>query len=661
MTTLYLDTETWSEIPIKHGAYAYAEAAEVLLIALAVDDDPVQVWDLTQTPEGWKSQLAALQGMIARADTVVIHNSPFDRTVLRHCGVHIPVEKIEDTMVTALLHAFPGSLDKLCGALRLPVDKAKDKDGKRLIQLFTKPRPKNQKLRRATKETHPDDWQKFIEYAARDVDAMRSVRRVLPAWNTSDAEIALWRLDQRVNDRGVAVDLELADAAGRAFARASRSLAARAARLTGGAVASLTQRDKFLSYLRSRGVDPADLTKATVANMVEQDLPSDILELLEIRQQAASTTPAKYGALRDAASSDGRLRGCIQFSGAARTRRDAGRIFQPQNLIRTPDWFDEHVQEITIAALKADCEDIIYENVSERCAFVVRGSLVAGEGKKFLIADLSNIEGRVLAWLAGEEWKIEAFKAYDRGEGPDLYKVTAGRILAKPPVDVTKDERQTQGKVPELAGGYGGGLGAYRTMGGKVFDAKSDDEIMEIVYAWRKAHPATKRFWYDVEGAVRCAIKAADEGKLGESFDVRGLLRIDTANGPDGVRYVRIRLPSGAYLVYRDMVIEDNGQLTYEGLNQYTRKWERLETYYGKLVENIDQSISRDVFMSGLRRAELDDLCVVLRVHDELVCEVPDDPAYTVERLVACMATVPGWAAGLPLKAEGFECKRYRK
>jgi len=657
VTTLYLDIETFNDVPIKHGAYAYAEAAEVLLVPYAWDDRPVVVWD-TQEAHNWRE---ALQKMIDHADVVVIHNSAFDRTVLRHRGVHIPVEKIEDTMVTALLHAFPGSLDKLCGALRLPIDKAKDKDGKRLIQLFTKPRPKNQKLRRATKETHPDDWQKFIEYAARDVDAMRSVRRVLPAWNTSDAEIALWRLDQRVNDRGVAVDLELADAAGRAFARASRSLAARAARLTGGAVASLTQRDKFLAYLRSRGVDPADLTKATVTNMVEQDLPADILELLEIRQQAASTTPAKYGALRDAASSDGRLRGCIQFSGAARTRRDAGRIFQPQNLIRTPDWFDEHVQEITIAALKADCEDIIYENVSERCAFVVRGSLVAGEGKKFLIADLSNIEGRGLAWLAGEEWKIEAFKAYDRGEGPDLYKVTAGRILAKPPVDVTKDERQTQGKVPELAGGYGGGLGAYRTMGGKVFDAKSDDEIMEIVYAWRKAHPATKRFWYDVEGAVRCAIKAADEGKLGESFDVRGLLRIDTANGPDGVRYVRIRLPSGAYLVYRDMVIEDNGQLTYEGLNQYTRKWERLETYYGKLVENIVQSVSRDVFMSGLRRAELDDLCVVLRVHDELVCEVPDDPAYTVERLVACMATVPGWAAGLPLKAEGFECKRYRK
>ena len=702
MNVLYLDTETWSETPIKHGAYKYAEAAEVLLVPYAWNDEPVTVWDLTDgTRPHWREEL---REMIAYAGVVVIQNSAFDRTVLREQGVDIPVEKIEDTMVTALLHAFPGSLDKLGGALRLPVDKAKDKDGKRLIHLFTKPQPKSRKLRRATRETHPDDWQRFIEYAARDVDAMRSVRRLLPTWNTSAAEIDLWRLDQRINDRGISVDLELADAARRAFERTSRSLAARAAALTGGAVASLTQRDKFLAYLRQHGVDPDNLTKATVASMLEGDLPAEIVELLEIRQQAASTTPSKYTALQDATSSDGRLRGCIQFSGAARTRRDAGRIFQPQNLIRTPDWFDEVVQENTIATLKADCEDILYDNVSERCAFVVRGSLVAAPGKKFVIADLSNIEGRGLAWMAGEDWKIEAFKAYDRGAGPDLYKVTAGRILGKPPVDVSKDERQTQGKVPELAGGYGGGLGAYRTMGGKVFDAMSDDQIMEIVHAWRKAHPATKRFWYDVEGAVRCAIKAADEGKLGESFDVRGLLRIDTALGPDDVRYVRIRLPSGAYLVYRDMridgaerecptcggkgnvlaggFVEDggvsrhercddcrgtgtigqgNGQLTYEGLNQYTRKWERLETYYGKLVENIVQSVSRDVFMSGLRRAELDGLCVVLRVHDELVCEVPDDPAYTVERLVSAMATNPSWSIGLPLKAEGFECKRYRK
>jgi len=652
MDILYLDSETFNDVPIKHGAHRYAETAEVLLVPYAWNDEPTIVWDVQDRPH-WREEL---QEMIDYADRVVIHNSTFDRHVLRHNGVTIPVEKIEDTMVSALAHSLPAKLEQLCEALRLPSDKAKDKDGKRLIQLFTKPRPKNTKIRRATRETHPDDWQRFIAYAARDVDSMRDVRRLLPTWNATAGERELWRLDQDINDRGVAVDLELADAAQRAFDRTLRSLADATARLTGGAISSLTQRDKFLSYLRGRGVDLPDLTKGTVAKLLEQDLPEDVLRLLEIRQQASATSPAKYAALRDAASSDGRLRGTIQFCGAGRTGRDAGRIFQPQNLPRSPDWFDGDVQEMTIAAFKADCEHLLFENVSERCAFAVRGSLVAAQGKKFVIADLSNIEGRVLAWMADEQWKIEAFKAYDRGEGPDLYKVTAGRILGKDPYEITKEERQLQGKVPELAGGYGGGVGAYRVMGGKVFDAMGDEEINEIVHAWRRAHPATKRFWYDVEGMVRCAIR-----EPGEQFSVRGIVHADYVDGPDGVGYVRIRLPSGRYLCYRNMRIDDDGQLRYEGINQYTRKWEELETYYGKLVENIVQAVARDVFMAGMRRAELNGYAVVLRVHDELVCEVPDDPAYTSDRLAEMMATNPGWSTGLPLAAAGFEALRYRK
>ena len=427
--------------------------------------------------------------------------------------------------------------------------------------------------------------------------------------------------------------------------------------LTDGAVPSATQRDKLLLYLRDkRGVVTDDLTKASVDKLLKSDLDPVARELLEIRQQASATSPAKYTALLDAASSDGRLRGTIQFCGASRTGRDAGRIFQPQNLPRSPDWFDGDVQELTIEAFKHDCEDILWDNISERCAFAVRGCLIAAPGKKLVIADLSNIEGRVLAWLADEQWKIEAFKAYDRGEGPDLYKVTAGRILGKDPREVTKEERQTQGKVPELAGGYGGGLGAYRTMGGDVFNAMDDERIMEIVYAWRKAHPATKKLWYDVEGAMRSALK-----KPGESFDVRGLLRCDYTAGPDGVSYGRIRLPSGRYLCYRDMRTDEAGKLLYDGVNQYTRKWEPLETYYGKLVENIVQAVARDVFMQGMRRAEAHDYPVVLRVHDELVCEVPDDPAFTHEALAGMMAANPSWAIGLPLAAAGFEALRYRK
>jgi DNA polymerase len=653
MSTLWLDLETYSTTPIKQGAHRYAEAAEVLLVAVALDDEPVAVWDTQDRPD-WRFDL---QRLINDADTIVIHNSAFDRTVLRHNGVHVPVEKIEDTMVTALAHSLPASLGSLCDVLGVPQDKAKDKAGRRFIQLFTKPCPKNWKTRRATRETHPDEWTAFIEYARLDVDAMRNIHGRMPAWNNSHGERHLWGLDQRINDRGVAIDLQFAGAAIRAFQRATRSLAARASHLTGGDVSSTTQRQRFLDYMRdARGFETEDLTKGTVETLLKGTLDPHVRELLEIRQQASATSPAKFGVLIGSTSTDGRLRGTVQFCGAGRTGRDAGRIFQPQNLPRSPDWFDGDVQEATIAAFKYDCEDIIYDNVSERCAFAVRGALVAEPGNKLVIADLSNIEGRVLAWLADERWKIEAFKLYDRGEGPDLYKVTAGVILGKDPQEVTKAERQTQGKVPELAGGYGGGLGAYRKMGGDVFNAMDDDEIMTIVRGWRKAHPATKKLWYDVEGAVRSAVLTP-----GDSFDVRGLLRVDTASGPDTVGYVRIRLPSGRYLCYRNLHKDDAGKLLYEGVDQYTRQWKLLETYYGKLVENVVQAIARDVFMTGLRKAEEAGYPVVLRVHDELVCEVPDDPSFTDAALSAMMSTNPSWAIGLPLAAAGFEARRYRK
>ena len=575
MNTLFLDTETFSPTPIKNGAHAYAEAAEVILVAWAWNDEPVEVWDTQDIPD-WRE---ALQGLIYLADRVVIHNSHFDRTVLRHCGVNIPVEKVTDTMVQALQHSLPASLGQLCDALDVPVDKAKDKDGKKLIQLFTKPRPSNHKLRRATRETHPDEWDRFIEYARLDVDAMRYISRRLPSWNADGLERDLWLLDQRINDRGVAVDREFARAALRAFERASRSLAHATVVLTDGAFAKATQRDRVIGFMADRGIGTVDLTKATVEKLLRDDsLPPDVRDMLEIRQQAAATSPSKYKTLLAAASSDGRLRGTVQFCGASRTGRDAGRLFQPQNLPRTPDWFDDEVQDFTIRAMKADCEDLIWANVSERCSMSVRGCLVAASGNKLCIADLSNIEGRVLAWLAGEEWKIEAFKAYDRGDGPDLYKVTAGRILGKDAKDVTKDERQNPGKTYELSCGFGGSVGAVRKMGGRAIEAMSDDTILAGVQAWRKVHPATRSFWYDVEGAARNAIRDP-EG----TFGVRGLVHFDSIVGPDEARYIRCRLPSGRYLSYRSMHITEDGVLLYEGINQYTRKWEWLETYYGKL------------------------------------------------------------------------------
>lgn len=319
MSDLWLDIETFSTVPIKHGAHRYAEAAEVILVAWAWNDEPTNVWDLQDCPH-WRAEL---QEMVNYADRVLIHNSAFDRTVLRHCGVTIPVDKVVDTMVLAMQHSLPGSLGQLCDILGVPQDKAKDKDGRRHIQLFTKPCPKNWKIRRATRETHPDDWNAFIEYARLDVDAMRDVYRRLPRWNAVRAERDLWIIDQGINDRGVAIDGELARAAGRAFDRTSRALAARMNLMTDGAVPSATQRDKMLLYLREkRGVQVADLTKASVETLLKDEIDPVARELLEIRQQASATSPAKYAALLDAASSDGRLRGTIQFCGASRTGRD---------------------------------------------------------------------------------------------------------------------------------------------------------------------------------------------------------------------------------------------------------------------------------------------------------------------------------------------------
>jgi DNA polymerase len=319
MNTLFLDTETFSPTPITHGTHAYAEQAEVMLVPWAWNDETVNVWD-TQDILGWRDEL---QAMIDYAEEVVLHNSHFDRTVLRHNGVNIPVDKITDTMVLALMHSLPASLGMLCDVLDVPQDKAKDKAGKKLIQLLTKPRPKNVKIRRATRETHPDEWQAFIEYARLDVDAMRSVYRRLPGWNNSDRERHLWLADQAINDRGVAVDRDLARSATRAFERTSRTLAARTARLTGGVVASLTQRQRLMDYLAvHHNFAPEDMTKGTVTALLKGDLDPAVRELLEIRQQASATSPAKYDVIVNAASSDGRLRGTIQFCGASRTGRD---------------------------------------------------------------------------------------------------------------------------------------------------------------------------------------------------------------------------------------------------------------------------------------------------------------------------------------------------
>lgn len=359
--TLFLDLETYSDVPITNGTYAYAERAEVLLVAWAWGDEDVVVWDATAG--AWEQVYASmLQAMLDRAEQIVVHaKSDFDPVVLRKRGLDVPQEKVLNTSILALQHSLPAGLDELCRVLDVPFDLAKDKAGKKLIQLFTKPQPKNRKVRRATRDTHPAEWEAFKTYAASDITAMREVLRRMPRWNDTPFERHIQMLDQRSNERGVRIDLELAEAALRAFDRTKKHLSAEGAEATGGAVRALTQRDRLLEFInQGLGFELPNLQKGTVRDLLDSDIDPVVREILELRQQAAAASPAKYKAALRTVSPDGRLRGMTQYCGASRTSRDAGRLVQLQNLPRPT--LKPHEIETGIRAMKMDCEALIYDH-----------------------------------------------------------------------------------------------------------------------------------------------------------------------------------------------------------------------------------------------------------------------------------------------------------
>ena len=528
---------------------------------------------------------------------------------------------------------------------------------------------------------------------------MRVIDKKLPAWNFQGTELALWHLDQQINDRGVKVDIDLAHAAIRAVERAQKVLAHRTNELTEGAVQAATQRDAMLRHLvAAYGLELPDMQQSTLERRIAgPDLPAELRELLAIRLQASTTSTSKYKTLAKAVSGDGRLRGTLQFNGASRTGRWAGRLFQPQNLPR-PVLKQDKI-DLGIEALKADCEDLLFGNVMELTSSAIRGCIVAPKGKKLVVADLANIEGRVLAWLAGEEWKLQAFRDYDtiighddKGEpirkGHDLYKLAYAKSFGIKPEDVSKDNRQV-GKVQELALGYEGGVGAFLTfaaaynidleaMGEQAIDAIPANIMTEAAKAlewtkqqkrptfglsdrawlvcdsfkrsWRYAHPAVSSMWKDLEEAARVAVLRA-----GTTYECRGLkLRRDGA-------WLRIRLPSGRFLCYPNTQVDEAGKLSYMGVNRYSRKWSRLKTYGGKLAENVTQAASRDVLAANMPGIEAAGYQIVLSVHDENITEAGDRDEFNADHLAGLMATNPTWAKGLPLAAAGFEAYRYRK
>ena len=351
---LFLDTETFCETPINNGTHRYAEGAEIIMWQWAVGAGEVVIRD---GDEDISDLIALLED---ESYEIVIHNSAFDRTVIRHAtGIDIPVERVFDTMVCGMAHSLPGALATLCTILGVPQDKAKDKEGKTWINLFCKPQPKGRKIRRATKATHPVEWQKFRDYGGLDIEAMREVYKKLPRWNYRGAERELWHLDQKINERGVLMDLDLAHGAIRASDRAQKELARQAVEMTDGQVTAATQRDKMLEHiLEAYGIQLADLKGSTVERALEdEDLPSELKELLRVRLDASKTSVSKYKRVLNGVSADGRLRGLLAFCGALRTGRWAGRLLQPQNLSRGT-LNDEQI-ELWIEAIKADAEDLI--------------------------------------------------------------------------------------------------------------------------------------------------------------------------------------------------------------------------------------------------------------------------------------------------------------
>lgn len=656
---LYLDTETFSATPIKPGVYKYAEDpfAEIMLESWAIDDGPVSVIDRTAgEPSIWTTFDPE------DFDAIVMHSSQFDRTMFRIVdGVEIPVHLIHDTEAQARAHGLPGGLDKLCGIFRVPEELAKQQGGRNLIQLFCKPRPKNMKQRRATRLTHPAEWEEFKSYAGGDIHAMRYIKGKMPTWNYPNREHPLWCLDQRINDRGFFVDQDLCTAAIATIDQVRAETNAETLETTEGRVPKATQRDKLMEeLLLEHGVKLPDLKQTTLEKRLEDpDLPDVAKVLIQQRLLVSGTAITKYQTSLDAVCDDGRLRGTLMYCGAARTKRWAGRIFQPQNLIRP----DMPVEEILdgIELMKLGTANILHDDPNRLAWNAVRGIVIAEPGNKLVQADFKQIEARVLPWLAEAQWKLDAFRAFDEGRGPDLYRVGAARIRRITIEEVDKYIRQMYGKVPELACGYGGSVGAFHAMSVQLgAQLLPYHETKEIVDDWREANPEianwTDGLWVRLENAARAAINAP-----GKTFEAGPYIRFEKWRN-----WLRMELPSGGFLSYADPHYFDHpkggpNSLCFWGLNSYTKRWERLYTYGGKLSADATQATARELLAYNLHHID-EEYPIVLQVHDEVITETPDDPRYSVDGLVARLIRRPPWIDDkLPVSADGFEAYRYRK
>ena len=642
---LYLDTETYSSVDLRSsGLFKYMEAPdfEVLLLPFAWNDEPVRVLDLFDEED--RAELPDILAGLKDPDTIkVAHNSAFERNAYRRqFGFYQPPEEWVDTMILAAMNGLPMSLDEAGAALQLPLQKLKE--GTALINYFCKPcKPTLSNGGRTRNLPHhaPEKWERFKAYAARDVETEREIYKRLQKFPVPEWERRVWALDARINERGVLVDQELVSAAIAVDDSFREAHMAELERLTGLENPNSVAQLKL--WLEAVGVSADSLNKATVADLLDSVPDRTTRRVLELRQLLGKTSTKKYQAMQSAACQDDRVRGLLQYYGAARTGRWAGRLVQVQNL---PQNHLDNIADVREMVREQDLADLVleYDSVPDVLSQLIRTAFVAKPGHTFLVADYSAIEARVIAYLAGEQWRLDVF-----AQGGDIYCSSASQMF-KVPVEkhgVNGHLRQ-KGKVAELACGYGGGVSALKAFGADKMGL-SEEEMQQIVDQWRAASPTIPQFWRETETAAKNALR-----NPGRTFSIQC-----------GVKYrkdtdaLRCRLPSGRILSYWGARLDDDGKVCFMGQNQTTRKWEKMETWGGRLVENIVQAYARDCLAVALLRLDEAGHDITFHVHDEVIVEAPDGTTW--QEVAEIMGRPIDWAPGLLLRGDGYETKFYMK
>ena len=645
MNYLSIDIETYSSINLaKSGVYRYCEAEdfEILLFGYSVDGGEVKVVDLTRGEKIPKNIISTIydDGIIKWA-----FNATFERICLsRHLGLptgtYLDPSSWRCTMIWSAYLGLPLSLMGVGAVLGL--QRQKLSEGKDLIRYFCtpcNPTITNGGRTRNEADDAPDKWEQFIEYNKRDVEVEIAIHQRLCRFPVPDAIWDEYRLDQGINDRGVLVDKNLVGNAIRMDKRAREELIARMKDLTD--LENPNSVSQVKTWLSENGLEVDSLGKKDVKAAL-QDAPRQIQEVLELRLQLAKSSVKKYQAMENAVCSDGRTRGMFQFYGANRTGRWAGRLVQMQNLPQN------HLEDLETARTLVnsggyEAVQMLYSDVPNTLSQLVRTAFIPRNGYRFIVSDFSAIEARVLSWLAGETWRMEVFA----GNG-DIYCASASQMFKVPVEKHGQNAHLRQkGKIAELALGYGGSVGALKAMGALDMGLE-ENELKPLVNVWRQSNPNIVQFWWDVDKVVKEAVKDRI------STNTHGI-KFSYESG-----FLFITLPSGRRLAYVKprMGTNDFGSdcVTYEGVGA-TKKWERIETYGPKVVENIVQAISRDILCYSMQ--QLKDHRICMHIHDEIVIEAPDE--MELETIEASMAASPSWADGLLLNADGFETKFYKK